>query len=382
MSRGRIAALLLASLAGGAAAPPGAAAQEPAGTAAAAWFKGKVISLKGRRVELSYDFSDPAQAQDFAPATPFVAPPSTGGWRVESGALRGEGSCAFRLRAVFDGEVRIEGTIASERARDFGALVLSEDSPTFTLFALADRYFSLKDNRPPLQHQVTTFLPPGAAGGMDTAFRYVQTSWEPAVGQDAVKVDIRKKGARNDFTFAGAGRLGGDDKEAAVGPRLGAAFYCIESRAVVDDVKVTGVLCAKWLRAQGIAFEDKVPVDDPPPAAPVPPGAGGGAPRGDGPALARKVADRALPREEREAAAKALVESKDRRQARAMIPLMYDEEDKVGRELGALAFKGLTGRESGFRHDAPMEARTKAMAKVWEHWLALRDQIEKDEKKK
>jgi hypothetical protein len=369
---------------GVAAAPPAAPAQDAppaAGSPPSAHFRGKVVSMKGRRIELSYDFSDPVQAGDFAAATPFVAPPSSGGWRIESGALRGEGSCAFRLKAVFEGEVRVEATISSERARDYGVVVMSEDSPTLTLFALADRFFSLKDNRNPLQHQITTFLPPGAVGGADTAFRYVHTTWEPAVGPESIKIDVRKKGPRNDFTFATAGKLGGEDKEAVVGPRLGAAFYCIDSRAVVDDVRISGVLCPKWLKQVGIAFDDKTPTEDPSPA-PSNGGAAGKAPAADGSALARKVADRSLPRDEREAAAKALIETKDRKQMRPLITVMYEEDDKVGRELAALAFKGLGGKETGFRHDASPEARLKAMVRVWNVWLDVRDQMEKDEKKK
>jgi hypothetical protein len=367
---------------GVAAAPPAAPAQDAppaAGSPPSAHFRGKVVSMKGRRIELSYDFSDPVQAGDFAAATPFVAPPSSGGWRIESGALRGEGSCAFRLKAVFEGEVRVEATISSERARDYGVVVMSEDSPTLTLFALADRFFSLKDNRNPLQHQITTFLPPGAVGGADTAFRYVHTTWEPAVGPESIKIDVRKKGPRNDFTFATAGKLGGEDKEAVVGPRLGAAFYCIDSRAVVDDVRISGVLCPKWLKQVGIAFDDKTPTEDP---APAPGPTNGGAAKPDGAALARKVADRSLPRDEREAAAKALIETKDRKQMRPMITVMYDDDDKVGRELAAQVFKGLSGKESGYRHDITAESRQKAMSKVWEIWFAVRDQIEKDEKKK
>ncbi len=362
----------------------GAVAQDggPAGVQPQAFFKGKVLSMKGRRIELSYDFQDPAQIADWTHTHPFLTPPTTGGWRVEGGALRGEGSCAARHRAVFDGDVAVEATISSEKARDFGAVVISEEGTTFTLFSLNDAYFSFKDGRLPNEHMVTTFLPAGTGPGGTTFWRYVQTVYEPRVGADPVKISLRKKGANNEFRFAGTGRLGGDDVEARVGPAFFPAFYVIESRAVVKDVKVSGILSTAWLRQNGIAFEDTVPEGpkpgDPPPAAGGPPSRVEDAPWR---ALAAVVANGSLSREEREKAAKDLIATKEKRAVRAMIDILYNEADEDGREIAYGVFKGISGKDAGYRPTGDAEARQKSMENVWKVWLALRTAAEREEAK-
>lgn len=128
-------------------------------------FKGKVVSVKGRRVEVSYDFSDPAQAGDWVSTYPFVRPAASGGFRVEGKALRGDGYGGWRHRAVFDGEVRLAATLSSEDARDFGAVVLDEKGTQFDLFSHSDTVFSAMDRKNPLQNMITTFQPAGQGPG-------------------------------------------------------------------------------------------------------------------------------------------------------------------------------------------------------------------------
>lgn len=354
-------------------------------------FKGKVVSVKGRRVDIAYDFSDPAQAGDWSPTYPFVRPTSSGGFRVEAKALRGDGNAGFRHRAVFDGELKMTATVACEDAKNFGALVLDEDKTQFNLCALADTVFSLMDRKAPLQHMLTTFQPAGQGTGGNTDWRYVQTSYEPRVGGEPLDISIRKRGALNEFRFGPSGKLGGTDKETRVGNRLAVGFFVLGSRIVVSKATVSGVLDAKWLRENGVTFEDTVP-DDPDPLEgekakdPVPAGGPGD---GKGPAagqdwtgLAARVSNLSLPKEEREKAAEALIETKERRALRPMIDLMYREDDATGRELGGRVFKGIFGREIGFRADLPREARLKAMPRIWEIWYATKDQLDKEDAKK
>jgi hypothetical protein len=356
----------------------------PSGKALQDLFKGKVVSVKGRRVELAYDFSDAIQAADWASAYPFVRPASSGGFRIDGKALRGDGYCGYRHRAVFDGEVRLAATLSSEDARDFGALVIDEDRTQFDLFSVCDTVFSQLDRKNPLQTMITTFQPAGQGPGGSTEWRYVKTTYEPRIGTAPFDLAVRKRGAMNEFRFAG-GILSGSDKETKVGPRLAAAFFTLGARVVVTKATLSGVLDAGWLKEQGVAFENVVPEDpdalepekakEPEAKAP----AGGGA---DWSPLAAKVLNASLPKEEREKAADALVETKERRAARPMIDAMYREEDPVGRELGNRVFKGLTGKETGYRADLPKEARVKAMARVWDVWYAVKDQIDREEAKK
>jgi hypothetical protein len=353
-------------------------------------FKGKVVSLKGRRIEVSYDFSDPAQAQDWSGAYPFLRPTPSGGFRVEGKAVRGDGNAGWRLRAVFDGELKLTATVTCQDAQNFGVVVTDEDHTQFDLFALADTYFSLLDRKRPLQHMITTFQPAGQGPGGATEWRYVQATYEPHVGGEPFDISVRKRGALNEFRF-GTGRLAGADKETKVGPRLAAGFYILGARVVVAKAAISGVLDAAWLRQQGVAFEDTVPEDpdpleaekekpkEPSPGAPDAKGPGGSP---EWPALAARVANLSSPREDREKAAESLIDLKERRALRSMIDLFYRDEDLVGRELGNRVFKGITGKETGFRADLPRESRLKIMPRVWEIWYAVKDQLDKEDSKK
>lgn len=355
-------------------------------------FKGKVVSVKGRRIEVSYDFADAAQAADWAPAYPFVRPAASGGFRVDGKALRGDGYAGWRLKAVFDGDMKLSATLSSEDARDFGALALDEMGTQFDLFSLADTIFSALDRKNPLQTMITTFQPAGKGPGGNTEWRYVKTSYEPRVGSAPFEMTVRKKGVLNEFRF-GAGRLAGEDKETKVGPRLGAAFFTLGARVVISRATVSGVLDAEWLKDQGAVFEDTVPEDpdplepekgdkgkDPAPAAPDPKAPA--APAGEWQILAGKVLNGSLPRDEREKAADALVESKEKRAVRPMIDAMYRDDDAIARELGNKVFKGITGKDLGYKADLPKDARVKLMQRAWMVWYDLKEQIDREDAKK
>jgi hypothetical protein len=351
---------------------------------------GKVVSFKGRRAEVSYDFQDPGQAKDWAHTHPFLRPPTSGGWRVDGKALRGDGNCGWKHRAIFDGEVRLKATVSSEDAKNFGVVVLDEDHSQFDLFAIADTYFSLLDRKPPLQHMVTTFLPAGTGPGDTTEWRYVKVQPEPRVGSEPFEITVRKKGAMNEFRIGPSARLAGADKECTVGPRLVPAFYTLGARVVVTRVALSGVLDAKWLREQGVAFEGDTPPDPEPlaedGAEAKPPGEGkapapGEAPPIDWQGALRKLTDAAASAADRAKAADDLAASKEKRALRGLIDLLYREDDAVGREHAARAFKAISGKETGYRHDGSKEQRRAAMPRVWEVWYGYQELIEREDRK-
>lgn len=382
----RLAAPLLLALA---TAP--ALAEDPPAAAKPAreFFRGHVASFEGRRIRIEYDFKDDAQAGDWLFTYPFLKPPTSGGWRVGQGAMRGDGNAAWKHRAVFDGDVKVTATLSTEDAKNLGVLVLDEDRPVYDIFALADTHFALLDRKPPLMHMVATFQQPGEGPGGSTEWREVQSGYEPRLGGLPFDLQVRKQGGRNELKFAGSGRLSGEDKGVRVGPRLVPAFYTLGSRVVITKVTVSGLLDAKWLRESGVAFEDRAPPDpDPPlgekekdPASP-PPAAGPTASTGSWEGFVRKIADAGVAKAEREKAADDLVATKERRAMRPLIDVLYNDEDPTGREVAYRAFKGLSGKDPGFRADAPKEARLKAMPRVWELWYSVKDALDREEKKK
>jgi len=345
-------------------------------------LKGRIVSLQGRRVEIAYDFQDPAQAADWAPTYPFVRPTLSGGWRVDQKALRGDGNAGWRHRAAFDGEVRVRATLSSEDAKNLGLFLLDEDRSQFDLFALADTFFSLLDRKQPLRHMLATFQPSGEGPGASTEWREVQVGYEPRVSSEPLEVSVRKKGAENEFRFGAAGRLAGADKQCVVGPRLAAGFYTLGSRVVVSKATISGVLDAMWLRSEGVAFEKDTPPDPEPlegekkeEAAPAP------VPVTDWQVPARRLADASLPKADREKAMEDLAATKERRALRGLIDVLYREDDPVGRDLAARAFKAISGKETGFRGEASKEARKAAMPRVWEAWYQVQEQLEREDRK-
>jgi hypothetical protein len=380
-----------ASLPPAAAAPP--ADSEAAAKAIRAHFRGKVVSLKGRRVEIAYDFADPEQAKDWAPSYPFQKPQGSGGWRITAAALRGDGNAGFRHRAVFDGDVRLTATLSCEDAKDFGAVVLDEDKTQFDIFALADSVFGGMDRQPPGMHMVATFQPAGSGPGGSTEWRYVERKWEPKLGTEPFELSVRKRGTLNEFRFGAAGKIGGNDKECHVGPRMSPAFYTLGSRVVVTKAAVAGVLDPAWLRSQGIPVESDSPEEAEAPAEGPPKDGGSGAGPGAAPGdpkpaavdwndLVRKVADPNLPRDAREKAADALAESKERRALRPMIDLLYSDSDPTGREMAIRVFKGISGKEVGFKADASHETRVKFMPRLWDIWYQAKDALDREEREK
>ena len=53
----------------------------------------------------------------------------------------------------------------------------------------------------------------------------------------------------------------------------------------------------------------------------------------------------------------------------------------VRREHAARAFKAISGKETGYRHDGTKEARRAAMPRVWDVWYGYQELIEKEDRK-
>ncbi|MHC4923282.1 MAG: hypothetical protein ACYTG4_04300 [Planctomycetota bacterium] len=383
--KGLVAALALAIPASASAAPQEAAGEAASGRTIETFFKGKVKSVKGRAVTIEYDFSSKGQGADWASTYPFMSPGRSGGFRVETGSIIGNGNAGLRHRAVFDGDVTVEATLTSDSPRNIGVVMLSEDTNTFTLFSIADSVFTLMDKRMPQEHMITTFLPAGKGPGGSTEWRYVKTARKPRVEAGAVTVFARKKGPLNEFRFGSGGNLRGNDVEATVGPRLAASFFVLKGSVVVRDVRISGVLDQKWLKENNISYEaaatptpevkpetEKEPRGGTKPEAPV---------ASDGPdwrELVARVRDVNLTENERTAAAETLIEMKERWAARPMIDLLYSEDDTLGRKLGHKVFKALTRKDGGYNPRAPKDYRLKTMQKVWAVWFRLRTALEKE----
>ena len=65
-----------------------------------------------------------------------------------------------------------------------------------------------------------------------------------------------------------------------------------------------------------------------------------------------------------------------------MIDAMYKDDDPIARELGNKVFKGISGKDAGYRPTLPKDERVKVMPRVWDVWYGLKDLIDREDAKK
>jgi hypothetical protein len=104
------------------------------------FFFGRVVSVRGRRVTLSYDFEEREQLKDFESVEPpglLASPPTKA--RIEEGRLVLGGSVALRHRAIGRGEIRAVVKGRLKQKGNVGALLTEPDNTaTFRLLNLFD----------------------------------------------------------------------------------------------------------------------------------------------------------------------------------------------------------------------------------------------------
>lgn len=353
----------------------------PGSVAIDRYFRGRVVKVEGRTVELAYDFAAADQLQDFEAALPFRAIRSiTFVHKQGKVALSGTGS--LRHKAVFAGPVSIAASLTPRKPRDFGFAVTEErESEVFTLYCLYDRYFGLGDGVHTPQNMIIKFIPR-----------------DPKVNKDGLQ-DWRYCGSRGQNPEIVSGRtyravaerdgiesrLRIDDWESKgreAGRDLTAhqvALYGYDAQFDADDLVVRGVLDAGWLAREKIDLASwKPPAAEPVAGAADPPAA-------DDPAVARvRARIAAYPLETKPAAMAALLrdttvpvavrgEAAEKAKSvgsKQIVPFLVDglyAADADARRLSGDVVKSLLGKNFGFRHDAPEEARKKAIQGLNDH---------------
>jgi len=370
-------ALLAAGVAAALPVSSASGAPEEPKTPVEKYFHGKIRSLKGTAIEISYDFEDASQLQDFEKSIPFRAI-KTIQFAQKSGKVALEGTGSMRLRAVFGDEVAAEATFVPRRPRDFGFAVSEErESEVFTLYCCYDRYFGLGDNVTVPQNMIIKFLardPKANANGLQD-WRYCGSRGqkpEIAAGR-SYKVGISRSGMESRLAiddWESKGKETGRDLTAQM-----VAVYLYDSQVDMDDLVVRGKLDPGWAARAGIDLTTWKP-----PAEPAPEEATGpvvtdavaariraqidGYPLDTRPQdLAALLRDATLPAELRaEAAEKAKTNG-----AKRIVPYLVDglySEDLDARKLTFDVLKTLTGKSFGYRPDGSEDARKKGIREV------------------
>lgn len=341
------------------------------------YFKGRIASLEGRKIELAYDFESGAQLDDFELSIPFRAIKDVAR-TLEAGKLHLTGTGSLRHKAVFDTSVGAAATLVPLKNRDFGLAVTEErESEVFTLYCLYDKYFSAGDGVFTPQNMIIKFIPrdPKANRGGLQDWRYCGSRGQkPEIARGrAYKVEIERSENKSRMSideWTSEGKEAGRDLTSQM-----VALYGYDADFRADDLVVRGTLAPDWVAKNRIDLTTWKP---PAPDASAAPGEGAPPPE----ALARAKAqiegwpidtkpaafatllrDASLPEAVRAEAAQKAIASGQKRLVPYLVDGLY-AADESSRRLANDVLTKLTGRSFGFRADAGEDQRKKAIQSV------------------
>lgn len=370
---------LLVSLCAVAAASPDPAA-DAARVPVEKAFKGRILKLDGRRIEILYDFQDPAQLDDFELSIPFRAI-KTVARVLENGQVRVTGTGSLRHKALFDTTAGATATLTPVKNRDFGLAVTEErESEVFTLYCLYDRYFSAGDNVHVPQNMVIKFIPRDPKVNKDGIqdWRYCGSRGQKPVIERgrAYKVEVERGDNQSRFAiddWESKGKEAGRDLTSQA-----VALYGYDADFKADDLVVRGSLEAGWVERNRIDLSTWKPPVDPnaegaakvPETGPAAEAAArvrakvAGWPAETKPAeMAALLRDPKVPEELRNEAAQKAISAGQKRLVPYLVDGLY-AEDEPGRRLSNEVLTKLVGKSFGFRADAPDEQRKKSIQAV------------------
>jgi hypothetical protein len=343
------------------------------------FFKGKVVKVDGRAVELAYDFADAAQLGDFELSIPFRAV-RTIARSIEIGQLRITGTGCLRHKAVFDKTVGATATLTPVRNRDFGFAVTEEqESEVFTLYCLYDKYFGLGDGKTVAQNMIIKFIPRDPKVNKDGRqdWRYCGSyGQKPEIARGvAYKVEI-ERGDNQSRMVIDDWKTGGKEWDRDLLSQM-VGLYGYDADFKVDDLVVRGTLAPGFIERNHVDLSTWKP-PAPPADAGAPNASGALAPealarvraRIDGwpaetkPAeMATLLRDASLPQDLRAEAVQKAVAAGEKR----LVPFLVDglyASDEPSRRSSYEVLTKLVGKSFGYRSDAPEDQRKKAIQAV------------------
>jgi len=218
-----------------------------------ALLSGRVKVIKDREVEITYDFSDDAQAKDWIFMSPFAHPLSGSFWR-QSDALHGRGVGAAVHPGEFEpGTLTMKARVKALEPHDFGFLMLEpEDQANYFLFAAQNRFFVIKQDIPCHENSLWVVGPGAWADTPDGFLGMVRKNGSPDPALTAgewVSLEGRKVKGSMEMIIKGKsikGAAHGDNRY--VFPALQPAVYVLTGDALFDDIVIRGTLLESWIR--------------------------------------------------------------------------------------------------------------------------------------
>jgi len=368
--------ILLAALAAAAGDESTSEASEPSKVKVAVnrAFRGRVVSIKKKRVTLYYDFEDREQLADFEDARPpRLLDASRNIVRIEGGRLVLEGSSAIRHKMEGQGEFRVQFYARLGDKRNVGTV--------FTEPVLSDFFvvLNLFDHR--FYHDHALLL--AACGlhedeGADKDMAMV--NWRDIfktnldnkvkVGEDLL-IEVSKDGWTETCRVNDVEGKGSSKGKTRWMDAYQFGLWVHGSRMTVDDLTLVVIPTEEYLALNDLKAEIEKDWEEVPTTgvlagvADVPPrlraqieefarGAGDAAP------VLAALDSKSLPKKAREVAAQVLAGRKDPKMVPKLIDGLYSE-DALTRELSIGVIRQLTGKTFGYQPRASEAARSKAI---------------------
>lgn len=222
-------------------------------------FRGRIESIRGRRVTIAYDFEDPAQLADFEEARPPRLLAATGKpARIEGGRLVLEGSTSIRHRMESAGGISARFKVRVDEKRNVGAVVTE---PVLSDFYVVYNLFDYRFGTSGMMHVAACGLhedegaedpSSGLVNYRDIFSGNLQN--KVGIGQD-IEVEVRKDGWKEYLRAGdvkGKGSSRGKTKEMKA-CRFG--LFVHESSASFDDLVLVCELSDEYLDLENLRLE-------------------------------------------------------------------------------------------------------------------------------
>lgn len=364
---------------GGPAAGGPAAGKVPVET----FFKGKIVKLEGRSIELAYDFATATQLEDFEPSIPFRAIKTIAS-SLMNGQLHLTGTGSFRHKAIFGETIAAAVTLTPVKNRDFGLAVTEErESEVFTLYCLYDRYFGAGDNVHVPQNMIIKFIPRDPKVNTDGRqdWRYCGSRGQKPEIERGVPYKVTMERAANEsrFTVADWESKGKEASRDLTSQRF--ALYAYDGDFKADDLTLRGMLDPAYIERNKIDLASwKPPAPEGSPASGAPAGVGAvpeaaarlrariaGYPLETKPSeMAALLRDPSLPADVRAEAVQKAVATGQKKIVPFLVDGLYAEDEASRRDSYEVLTK-LCAKSFGYRADAAPEARKKAIPAINEY---------------
>ncbi|MHC4820659.1 MAG: protein kinase family protein, partial [Planctomycetota bacterium] len=228
------------------------------GKGVAGLFQGQVV-LRGRKINLTYEFDNESEAADWEVEHPFMVQQKSE-WKVDRGELSGQGAGCWLHRAhfkpgTFSMNFRIRPGVP---AQDMGVLLMEpKELMNHLMFTIGNQFFQLGkgSGRYAIPGNVIFVFGKGMWKDTDpdmVGFVYTENSEEPKVkARRWTESEIQVSKDKAKWTLKGkafSGRTFGDNNYRITGIRP--ALFVLLSEARFDEIVIEGELDPDWVKAE------------------------------------------------------------------------------------------------------------------------------------